>query len=98
MLTISALACPSPAVTKYWVRKNKIPKLSDFDGDIAIAKHADKVLFLYRDEYYGKNQNKKGISTRGITKVIVAKNRNGSVGFDIELNFIWEYMTFEDIK
>ncbi|MBP7007157.1 hypothetical protein KBB05_00060 [Patescibacteria group bacterium] len=43
---------------------------------------ADLVVFLYRDEYYDPDTDKKGI-----TDVLVSKNRNGEVG-NVELRFI----------
>ena len=72
-------------------RKDKVPILSDF-ADEAIAKHADKVLFLYRDEYYGINKNKKGVA-----RVIIAKNRNGPL-CSICMKFRQEINAFENAE
>ncbi len=58
----------------------KRPMLSDLRDSGAIEEDADKVIFLYRPEYYHLTEDKDGISTKGIMHLIVAKNRNGSLG------------------
>jgi replicative DNA helicase len=59
---------------------SKRPLLSDIRESGAIEQDADKVIFLYRPEYYGLTQNEEGYSTVGLMEVIVAKNRNGRLG------------------
>ncbi|MFN5785020.1 MAG: DnaB-like helicase C-terminal domain-containing protein, partial [Flavobacteriia bacterium] len=56
---------------------DKRPLLSDLRESGAIEQDADKVLFLYRPEYYGFLQDEEGNSTQGISELILAKNRNG---------------------
>lgn len=51
------------------------PLLSDLRESGSIEQDADVVMFLYRDEYYHKDSESKGI-----IECIVAKNRNGEVG------------------
>ena len=50
-------------------------------GDIvvhnSIEQDADVVLFIYRDEYYNPESDQ-----RGLAEIIVAKHRNGPVGYD----------------
>lgn len=58
----------------------KRPVLSDLRDSGAIEEDADKVIFLYRPEYYHISEDEQGISTKGIMYLILAKNRNGSVG------------------
>ena len=54
-------------------RGNKRPMLSDLRESGAIEQDANKVIFIYRDGYYNKNNDSS-------TEIIVAKNRNGSLG------------------
>jgi replicative DNA helicase len=53
------------------------PILSDLRESGAIEQDADKVLFLYRPEYYGFTMDEDGESTYGRMELIVAKNRMG---------------------
>jgi replicative DNA helicase len=55
----------------------------------AIEQEADIVTFLYRDEYYNKEQS----AEPGVTEFIVAKHRNGKVG-TIKLRFQPEHTLF----
>jgi replicative DNA helicase len=57
----------------------KRPILSDLRDSGAIEQDADKVLFLYRPEYYAIEEDEHGL-TEGRVDVIVAKNRNGHLG------------------
>jgi len=61
-------------------RTDKIPQLSDLRDSGNIEQDADKVLFLYRPEYYGKMQDEDGESTEGVGVCIIAKNRQGACG------------------
>lgn len=58
-------------------RENKEPMLADLRESGAIEQDADMVMFLYRPEYYKKNADENGESTRGLTKINIAKNRSG---------------------
>jgi len=69
-------------------RQDKRPIMADLLESGAIEADADVVLFLYRDEYYNKNTENKGIA-----EVIVGKHRNGPVGV-IELAFLPEFTKF----
>ncbi|MGL5714826.1 MAG: replicative DNA helicase [Paraclostridium sp.] len=51
------------------------PQMSDLRDCGAIEQDADHVLLLFREEYYAEN-----ISSSGVTDIIIAKNRQGSVG------------------
>ena len=59
---------------------SKHPQLSDLRESGAIEQDADKVIFIDRPEYYGLECDEDGNSTAGLTKLILAKNRNGSLG------------------
>ena len=73
-------------------REDKRPILSDLRESGAIEQDADVVMFIYRDEYYHKDSPDKGIS-----EVIVAKQRNGPIG-TIKLIFLPQYTQFANYK
>ncbi len=74
---------------------DKKPILSDLRESGAIEQDADKVLFLYRAEYYGLDYDAEGKKTKNTAEVIVAKNRFGPVG-TINLEFVPDFSKFKD--
>ena len=72
-------------------RDDKRPMLSDLRESGAIEQDADIVLFLYRDDYYNEDSEK-----RNIAECIVAKNRHGETG-KVELRWMPEYTTFSTL-
>lgn len=73
-------------------RKPCIPRLSDLYESGSLEADSDKVIFLYRDEYYNRESKKKNIA-----EIILAKNKNGKVGF-IEVYFDKPTMTFKNLE
>ncbi len=73
-------------------RPDHRPMLSDLRESGAIEQDADVVMFLYRDDYYNKDTDKKGIS-----EVIIAKQRNGPIG-TVELAWIPELTKFANLE
>ena len=73
-------------------RDDKRPMLSDLRESGAIEQDADIVLFLYRDDYYNEDSEK-----RNIAECIVAKNRHGETG-KVELRWMPEYTTFATLE
>jgi len=75
----------------------KRPQLSDLRESGSIEQDADMVIFLYRPEYYGLDQDAEGNSTQGVGEVIIAKHRNGSLE-TVQLKFIGKYTKFGDLE
>lgn len=65
-------------------RQDKRPMLSDLRESGAIEQDADMVGFLYRDDYYDPESEKKNM-----VEVIIAKHRNGPIG-SVDLYFMKE--------
>lgn len=70
--------------------------LADLRESGSIEQDADIVLFIHRPDYYGVSEDEEGNDVRGITKIIVAKHRNGAVG-EINLRFNSAIVRFENI-
>ncbi|UKN01734.1 replicative DNA helicase [Paracrocinitomix mangrovi] len=75
---------------------DKRPMLSDLRESGAIEQDADMVVFIYRPEYYGLDQDENGLPTEGIGEIIVAKHRNGSLD-TVRLKFIKELTRFDNL-
>ncbi len=69
-------------------RQDKRPMLSDLRESGSIEQDADIVAFLYRDDYYDEESERKNIM-----EVIIGKHRNGPVG-KVELLFLTNYNKF----
>lgn len=91
------LNCPVMALSQLSrapeLRNDHRPVMSDLRESGAIEQDADVVMMLYRDEYYHKEESEK----KGITDVIITKQRNGPVG-TVELAWIGQYTKFGNIQ
>ena len=71
-------------------RTDKRPQMSDLRDSGAIEQDADLIAFIYREEVYDKETDKKGVAL-----IDIAKQRNGDIG-EFNLTFLGRYTKFEN--
>ncbi len=72
--------------------KDKRPLLADLRESGAIEQDADTIVFIYRDDYY----NPETTTERGISELIVAKQRNGPTG-KVRVRFLASCTRFDNL-
>jgi replicative DNA helicase len=88
-VSIVALSQLSRAVDR---RAFHLPMLTDLKDSGSIEEDADIVIFIYREDKYEEDSEKKGIAD-----IIVAKHRNGPVG-SINLRYFERTARFTDME
>lgn len=73
-------------------RPDKHPMLSDLRDSGSIEQDADVVMFLYREDYYDQNSERKNI-----VELLIRKHRNGPIG-QLDLFFVKEHTRFRSIE
>jgi replicative DNA helicase len=73
--------------------KDNIPRLSHLRESGAIEQDADVVMFVHREEYYSRGEERDQVA--GQAQIIIAKQRNGPIG-DINLEWLRDFTRFQD--
>lgn len=76
-------------------RSDRRPQLSDLRESGALEQDADLVVFIYREEFYERENTPQ--EEQGIAEIIVGKQRNGPTG-RVKLAFIKELTRFENLE
>ena len=74
-------------------RTDKRPVMADLRESGAIEQDADMIVFIYRDDYY----NKENSPDKGLAEVIIGKQRSGPTG-SFKLKFFGEYTRFDNLS
>jgi replicative DNA helicase len=75
-------------------RTDKTPMSSDLRDSGAIEQDADVIMFLYREEYYKRDDGKDSdLSKQNVAQCIISKNRHGSTG-KVDLGWYGQYTKF----
>lgn len=75
-------------------RAGCIPRLSDLRDGGSLEEDADKIIFLYRPEYYNIDSYRDYHTTKNLAIAMVAKNRDGELG-EAPMTFNPWYMRFD---
>jgi replicative DNA helicase len=75
------------------VSKDNMPRLSHLRESGAIEQDADVVLFVHREEYFHRGEERDQLA--GQAQIIIAKQRNGPIG-DVNLEWHRDFTRFQD--
>ncbi|MCD6422174.1 replicative DNA helicase [bacterium] len=73
-------------------RHPQIPQLSDLRESGSLEQDADVVMFIYREDYYDKDTDRKNIAD-----ILIRKHRHGPTG-EVELYFVAEQLSFRPLE
>ncbi len=90
-LNIPVLTC-SQLSRAVEMRPNHIPQLADLRDSGSIEQDSDVVMFIFREDYYEKETDRKNIAD-----IMIKKHRNGPTG-DVELYFAPEQLSFKNLE
>jgi replicative DNA helicase len=77
-------------------RTDHRPQLSDLRESGALEQDADVVLFIFREEMYAQDAERRP-EVEGVAELIIGKQRNGPVG-TVRLAFLKQYTRFENLQ
>lgn len=75
------------------VSKDNIPRLSHLRESGAIEQDADVVLFVHREEYFHRGEEREQLA--GQAQILISKQRNGPIG-EVQLEWLRDFTRFQD--
>jgi replicative DNA helicase len=72
------------------------PQLSDLRESGALEQDADVVIFIFREDMYGTDEERRP-EAEGVAELIIGKQRNGPTG-TVRVAFLKQYTRFENLQ
>ncbi|MFC2126152.1 DnaB-like helicase C-terminal domain-containing protein [Bacteroidota bacterium] len=76
---------------------DKRPLLFDLNPRYYLRKISDMIIYIYRPEYYGLDEDVKGQSTKNLAELLVRKSSSGKVG-TVNLKYNRKYCSYKNIE